>query len=200
MTALAVVAAAVAMVASGRLRVLPVPMEMTATTAQETMVAPADDQFTLTEQGEVVRKFIRAEVWGSTARLALTCARPTGRTGSPLRDRFRSGVCVLLAMGGLTMAAATSASAEPFASGPGERQYLTEVDQYLLRPRPTDDVLLKAGHQACQVRRSGGSSDKAKGAIWDTLEYGSSRRFAGAEVGSIVHVAVDNLCPEVGYP
>ncbi|MGV0734366.1 DUF732 domain-containing protein [Mycolicibacter sinensis] len=98
------------------------------------------------------------------------------------------------------MAAATSATAEPFASGPGERQYLTEVDQYLLLPRPTDDVVLKAGHQACQVRRSGGSSDDAKRIIWDTLEDGGSRRFSSAEVGSVVHVAVDNLCPEVGYP
>lgn len=141
-----------------------------------------------------------AAVLGPMIGFTLVSAPPTERTDSHLRDRFRTGVCVLLAMGGLTMAAATSASAEPFASGPGERQYLTEVDQYLLRPRPTDDVLLKAGHQACQVRRSGGSSDKAKGVIWDTLEYGSSRRFAGAEVGSIVHVAVDNLCPEVGYP
>lgn len=125
------------------------------------------------------------------------CAPPTRCTGSYRRNRFAAGVCALLAVG---VAGATPANAEPFASGPGERQYLAEVDQYLLRPRPTDDVVLRVGHQACQVRRSGGSSDDAKGVIWNTLEGGSSRRFGGAEVGSIVHVAVDNLCPEVGYP
>lgn len=127
----------------------------------------------------------------------------------PSRDilvkKIRSGTAVLvstvwLAVGGLTEAAATPATAEPFASGPGERQYLAEVDQYLLLPRPTDDVMLRAGHQACQVRRSGGSSDDAKRIIWNTLEDGGSRYFGGAEVGSVVHVAVDNLCPEVGYP
>ena len=128
------------------------------------------------------------------------CAPPTRRTGSHRRNRFAAGVCALLAVGGLGVAGATPATAEPFASGPGERQYLTEVDQYLLRPRPTDDLVLKAGHQACQVRRSGGSSDDAKRIIWNTLEDHASRRFGGAEVGSIVHVAVDNLCPEVGYP
>ncbi|WP_158019453.1 DUF732 domain-containing protein [Mycolicibacter sinensis] len=141
-----------------------------------------------------------AAVQGTTVRLALACAPPTGRTGSRRRDRLGSGLGILLAVGGLTVVAATSATAEPFASGPGERQYLAEVDQYLLPPRPTDVVMLRVGNQACQVRRSGGSSDDAKGVIWDTLEDGSSRRFGGAEVGSIVHVAVDNLCPEVGYP
>lgn len=92
------------------------------------------------------------------------------------------------------------AQAEPYGSTPAERRYLAEVDQYLLRPRPTDVVMLKVGYQACQVRRGGGSSDDAKRVIWDTLEDGGSRHFGGAEVGSIVHVAVDNLCSEVGYP
>lgn len=108
--------------------------------------------------------------------------------------------CISLATLGLSAVAAASAIAAPYGDTPAERQFLAEVDQYLLRPRPTDVVVLKAGKQACQVRRSGGSSDDAKRLIWDTLEDGGSRRFGGAEVGSVVHVAVDNLCPEVGYP
>ena len=130
----------------------------------------------------------------------LTCARPTARTGWRQRDRLGTGVSVLLAIGSLCVAAAPSATAEPFASGPGEREYLAQVDQYLRLPRPTDVVMLNIGKQVCQVRRNGGSSDDAKRIIWDALEDGSSRHFAGAEVGSIVHVAVNNLCPEVGYP
>lgn len=89
------------------------------------------------------------------------------------------------------------AGADPYGSTDAERRFLAEVDQYLLRPRLTDVVILKLGQQACAVRRSGGSSDDAKAALW-LGEFGEDLN--GAEVGSIVHVAMDNLCPEVGYP
>ena len=95
---------------------------------------------------------------------------------------------------------APCAGAEPYGDTAAERQFLVEADQYLLRPRPTDVFVLQLGQQACQVRRSGGTSDEAKVAIWNTWEASGIRPAAGAEVGSLVHVAVDNLCPEVGYP
>jgi hypothetical protein len=93
-----------------------------------------------------------------------------------------------------------AAAADPPGTTPAEHQYLVESLQYLQLPRPTDFLLLKLGHQACQVRQSGGSSDEAKAAIWKTWDSAGIRSASGAEVGSLVHVAVDTLCPEVGYP
>lgn len=92
------------------------------------------------------------------------------------------------------------AQAQPYGDTPAERQYLAQADQYLARPRPTDVLVLQLGNQACQVRRGGGSSDEAKVAIWNTWNSAGIRPASGAEVGSLVHVAVDTLCPEVGYP
>jgi hypothetical protein len=105
-----------------------------------------------------------------------------------------------LMMAGLCAASIPAAMAEPYGDTPAERHFLAEVDQYLLRPRPDDVFILKLGRQACQVKRSSGSSDAAKAAVertWDGSGYGFA---SGAEAGSLVHVAVDNLCPEVGYP
>ena len=110
-------------------------------------------------------------------------------------------VGAVLAVGVSTaVMSAPIAGAEPYGDTSAERQYLAEADQYLLRPRPTDVLVLRLGQQACQVRRSGGSSDEAKVAIWETWRASGVRPAAGAEVGSLVHVAVDNLCPEVAYP
>lgn len=96
--------------------------------------------------------------------------------------------------------AAPLAWAEPYGGTPAERQFLAEADQYLQRPRPSDVLILQLGRQACEVRRNGGSSDDAKAVIWNTWDDSGHRPASGAEVGSLVHVAVDNLCPEVGYP
>lgn len=93
-----------------------------------------------------------------------------------------------------------AAHAEPYGDTPAQRAFLAEADQYLQRPRPTDKLALELGLQACQVRRAGGTSDEAKAAIWNTWDSAGIWPAAGAEVGSLVHIAVDNQCPEVGYP
>jgi hypothetical protein len=49
------------------------------------------------------------------------------------------------------------------------------------------------------VRRSGLSTGDANVSLWKTLE-GQGMLASNAEIGSLVHVAVDTLCPEVGYP
>lgn len=98
------------------------------------------------------------------------------------------------------MSAAPLAGAEPYGDTPADRQFLAEADQYLPRPRPTDVLVLKLGRHACQIRRSGGTSDDAKVAIWNTWNAAGIGPTSGAVVGSLVHVAVDNLCPEAGYP
>jgi hypothetical protein len=114
--------------------------------------------------------------------------------------RARPAALALLVVAGSCAANSQVAMAEPYGDTPAERNFVAEVDQYLLRPRPDDVFILKLGRQACQVRRSGGSSDAAKAAVertWDGSGYGLA---TGAQAGSLVHVAVDNLCPEVGYP
>lgn len=113
---------------------------------------------------------------------------------------FAWPLLVGLIVTGLSAGDGFRAVAEPYGDTPAERNFLAEADQYLQRPRPTDVVILQLGRQACQVRRNGGSSDAAKAAIWRAWDATESRPAVGAEVGSLVHVAVDNLCPEVGYP
>ena len=83
----------------------------------------------------------------------------------------------------------TAAEQEFLSTGVGSHMYL----------RATDVTLIKLGYQACAVRRSGMSSDDAKAEVWKTLD-GMGIEAAGAVVGSLVHAAVDTLCPEVGYP
>lgn len=113
---------------------------------------------------------------------------------------LRACISPLIISVGFAAGALPAASADPYGNTPAERQYLADAGQYLLLPRPTDVFILELGHQACQVRRSGGSSDDAKAAIWKTWDASGMRPAVGAEVGSLVHVAVDDLCPEVGYP
>jgi hypothetical protein len=63
----------------------------------------------------------------------------------------------------------------------------------------TGPRLLELGYQACGVRRSGGSSFDARESLWDSL-LAQGVLSSNAVLGSLVHVAVDTLCPEVGYP
>ncbi|TRW81247.1 DUF732 domain-containing protein [Mycolicibacterium sp. 018/SC-01/001] len=122
-----------------------------------------------------------------------------GMMGTITSARFAVGATlVATCLGG--MLTAPVAGAQPYGNTPAERQFLAEADQYLPRPRPTDVLVLKLGRQACQVRRDGGSSDDAKVAIWNAWNAAGIGPASGAVVGSLVHVAVDNLCPEVGYP
>ncbi len=115
--------------------------------------------------------------------------------------RLQSVVGAALTMGIVSgLLSAPVVAAEPWAPTLVEQQYLTEVDQYLTRPRPPDPFVLQLGYQACQVRRSGGSSGDAKVAVSKTWDGSGLSSPAGAVVGSLVHVAVDKLCPEVGYP
>lgn len=79
-----------------------------------------------------------------------------------------------------------------------DSDFLTEVYQYA-HPQVSPQLLMQLGHQACGVRRAGGSSGDAKVAISKTL-WAQGFDAIGAEVGSLVHAAVNTLCPEVGYP
>jgi hypothetical protein len=79
-----------------------------------------------------------------------------------------------------------------------EQGFLAQV--YLTaHPPVTGPRLLELGYQACSTRRSGQSTDAAKVAVWKGLDA-QGVVASNAETGSLVHVAVDTLCPEVGYP
>ena len=43
------------------------------------------------------------------------------------------------------------------------------------------------------------SSDDASDAIWHNLNAAGVVS-SNAEMGTLVHIAIDSLCPEVGYP
>jgi hypothetical protein len=83
-------------------------------------------------------------------------------------------------------------------SAADEQGFFSQV--YLTaHPPVTGPRLLELGYQTCSVRRSGQSTDDAKVAVWKSLEA-QGVVASNAEIGSLVHVAVDTLCPEVGYP
>lgn len=91
------------------------------------------------------------------------------------------------------------ATAQPYGNTPAEQQYLIEAST-LFALRHPDKPILDVGYQACSIRRNGMSSDQAKVAVSKTLAGTYGMNVPGVVAGSLVHMAVDNLCPEVGYP
>lgn len=111
-------------------------------------------------------------------------------------------VTAALAMGilatlGIAGSVTPAAQAEPQFSAAEER-YLQELYLFV-HPSVTASRLVELGHIACSARRAGATSDQAREWVWRKLDsIGVVSSYA--EMGSLVHVAVDNLCPEVGYP
>ena len=68
-----------------------------------------------------------------------------------------------------------------------------------MHPSVTGPRLLELGNLTCSVRRSGQSTNDAKVAVYKSL-IAQGVVSASAEYGSLVHAAIDTLCPEVGYP
>jgi hypothetical protein len=105
--------------------------------------------------------------------------------------KLAAAACVAGSLAGLTTIQAAVASAS-------EQDFFGQVYLYA-HPSVTGARLLELGYQACNVRHSEQSTDTAKVAVWKSLEAQGVLP-SNAEVGSLVHVAVDTLCPEVGYP
>jgi hypothetical protein len=80
----------------------------------------------------------------------------------------------------------------------GAQRYLSELDRYI-HPNVSSDRLIELGNLACTARRSGVSSDDARMVLWQNLND-SGLVSNNAEAGTLVHIAIKNLCPEVGYP
>lgn len=107
---------------------------------------------------------------------------------------IRLAVAAAVAVVGATVCAPQAA-----AYSPEEQQYLTAINQVIPPPRLLEDVFLKLGYQACAVMRSGQDTNAAKRAVWTTYDSYGYLPLAGAQIGSIVHEAADELCPDVDY-
>lgn len=93
--------------------------------------------------------------------------------------------------------AAPKAVADPqFTSA--EQAYLANLYLFV-HPSVTAPRLVELGNLACAARRGGASSDDAREVVWQNLNAAGVVS-SNAEMGTLVHVAVDSLCPEVGYP
>lgn len=99
-----------------------------------------------------------------------------------------------------TLASVMGAPAAHAAPGmtPAEQRYLADLYQYV-HPPVTDARLVELGNLTCSARRGGSSTDDAKVAVWRNLDA-SGVSTSNAEIGTLVHEAIDYLCPEVGYP
>lgn len=110
----------------------------------------------------------------------------------------QTGRCVTVVAVGAVACIGFSPSGHATPNNSAEQNFFQEVYQYA-HPNVGPDFLLQLGYQVCDVRRSGGDSGDAKVAISQTL-WARGLNAVGAEVGSLVHGAIETLCPEVGYP
>ena len=109
-----------------------------------------------------------------------------------IRQRLGLLACVLGAAGTLSGVLAPVAGASP------EQDFYSQVYLYA-HPSVTGPRLLELGNLTCSVRRNGQSTNDAKVAVYKSL-IAQGVVSASAEYGSLVHAAIDTLCPEVGYP
>ncbi len=105
----------------------------------------------------------------------------------------------LLGATAAALVGATVCAPQAAAYTPEEQQFLVAINQVIPPPRLVDAVFLKLGYQACAVMRSGQDTNAAKRAVWETYDTYGYLPLAGAQVGSIVHEAADELCPDVDY-
>ncbi len=90
--------------------------------------------------------------------------------------------------------AASPGSAPPI----GAQRYLSELNG-LVHPNVSSDRLVELGSLACSARGAGASSDEASMTVWQNLAD-SGVISNKAETGTLVHAAVDSMCPGFGYP
>lgn len=99
-------------------------------------------------------------------------------------------VAVAIGLGVLTFMVSPIASASP-------SSYLQALSQ-MPHPAVSNDVLLFAGQQACNTLLGIPNFDLAEQAVYYSILNRSGVIPNMADVGTIVHVAFDHLCPQVG--
>lgn len=111
----------------------------------------------------------------------------------------RQVICSAVTLGALIPFVAVIGAPSALAYTAAEQQFINELNQYIPPPRLIDQTFLKLGYQACGLMRGGQSPDYAKAAVWQTYDSYGYLPLAGAQIGSLVHVAADTLCPDVDY-
>jgi hypothetical protein len=106
-----------------------------------------------------------------------------------------SGAIMFLALAGPGLSPRSFASP---AVNPEEQGFFQQIYQ-VGHPNVSASQLLKLGYQTCDIRLGGGSTDDAKASLFRVLDT-QGLFSSNAEVGTLVHVAINTLCPEVGYP
>jgi hypothetical protein len=112
-----------------------------------------------------------------------------------VRGRRRFGVFISTMA---TLAGAMATGTPASRADSSEVNFLNAVYPYA-HPPVSPQGLIQLGYKACATRRAGGSTSDAKVAVYEALET-QGVFSSNAEIGSLVHAAVDTLCPEVGYP
>ena len=106
---------------------------------------------------------------------------------------------IRLVIAGLATLIAFMASGTPESQADSpDVNFLNAVYPYA-HPPVSPQGLIQLGYRACATRRAGGSTSDAKVAVYEVLDA-QGVLSSNAEIGSLVHAAVDTLCPEVGYP
>lgn len=109
--------------------------------------------------------------------------------------RFNVGGAVCLAATLMTVLAGLVAAASPAAAD--ENQFLSDLlTGDMAHPSLTPPALVKMGHQACSDIAGGVSPDFEKGQLGTQLSN-QGVASSNAEVGTLIHFALRDLCPNV---
>jgi hypothetical protein len=114
--------------------------------------------------------------------------------------RTRAGtvavLCAALLIGLWENVAAPRAMGDPGSVAPDQR-FLADVMSYMIPPWPSDETT-QLGHRVCADMAKGVSADAERNTlVMDLLRQGIQA--SNAQVGTMVHLAVQDLCPQIPY-
>lgn len=105
-------------------------------------------------------------------------------------------VGVALLTGLLTSAATPTASGDPGAVSP-DQLFLRDVMSYMVPPWPGDETT-HMGHRVCADMAAGTTADAERNTLVAEL-LRRNIQASNADVGTMVHLAVQDLCPQIPY-
>jgi hypothetical protein len=96
----------------------------------------------------------------------------------------------------LSTVVAPAALADPGAVSPDQR-FLADIMSYMIPPWPGGETS-QLGHRVCADMATGVTADAERNAIVDDL-LRRNILASNADVGTMVHFAVQDLCPQIPY-